>query len=175
MSGYVEFMQTKCACNRTSDSWWGSVPSRPGGRGPPTMSNLGVRMKIVKNLLLGSTAGLVAVSATQAADLPVKAKPVQYVRICDLYGAGFYYIPGSEICLKIGGYVQADYGWNVTGARTQHYSGAAGAQDRTVNPYSTRHRAHFNFDSRTQTSYGTLRTYVAIHIDNENIGTVTVN
>jgi Porin subfamily len=132
-------------------------------------------MKIVKNLLLGSTAGLVAVSATQAADLPVKAKPVQYVRICDLYGAGFYYIPGSEICLKIGGYVQADYGWNVTGARTTHYTGGAGAQDRTVNPYSTRHRAHFNFDSRTQTSYGTLRTYVAVHIDNENINTVTVN
>jgi hypothetical protein len=132
-------------------------------------------MKITKSLLLGSTAALVAVAGTQAADLPVKAKPVEYVRICDLYGAGFYYIPGSDICLKIGGYVQADYGWNVTGARTQHYSGPAGAQDRSVSPYSTRHRAHFNFDSRTQTAYGTLRTYAAIHIDNENQGTVTVN
>ncbi len=132
-------------------------------------------MQIVKSLLLGSAAGLVAVSVTQAADLPVKAKPVEYVKICSLYGEGFYYIPGSQICLKIGGYVRADYGWNVTGARTPHYSGGAGAQDRTVNPYSTRHRAHFNFDSRTQTAYGTLRTYVAIHVDNENLGTVTVN
>src|SRR5215468_12577068 len=132
-------------------------------------------MKMIKRLLLGSTAGLVAVSGTQAADLPVKAKPVQYVKICDLYGAGFYSIPGSDICLKIGGYVQADYGWNVTGARTQHYSGGAGAQDRTVNPYSTRHRAHFNFDSRTQTAYGTLRTYVAVHIDNRDINSVTVS
>jgi porin-like protein len=132
-------------------------------------------MKISKSLLLGSTAGLVAVSGTQAADLPVKAKPVEYVRICSLYGEGFYYIPGSQICLKIGGYAQGDYGWNVTGARTVHYSGAAGAQDRTVNPYSTRHRAHFNFDSRTQTSYGTLRTYVAIHIDNQDQGSITVN
>jgi hypothetical protein len=134
-----------------------------------------VRMKTMKGFFLASAAGVVAVSGTQAADLPVKAKPVEYVRICDLYGAGFYYIPGTDICLKIGGYVRADYGWNVTGARTPHYSGAAGAQDRTVHPYSTRHRAHFNFDSRTQTAYGTLRTYVAVHVDNENQGTVTVN
>src|SRR5262245_32124449 len=130
---------------------------------------------MVKSLLLGSAAGLVAVSGTQAADLPVKAKPVEYVKICTLYGEGFYYIPGTDICLKVGGYVRSDYGWNVTGARTVHYSGAPGAQDRGVSPYSTRHRAHFNFDSRTQTAYGTLRTYVAVHIDNENQGSVTVN
>jgi hypothetical protein len=132
-------------------------------------------MKMVKSLLLGSAAGLAAVSGTQAADLPVKAKPVEYVKICSLYGEGFYYIPGSQICLKIGGYVRADYGWNVTGARTVHYTGAPGAQDRSVSPYSTRHRAHFNFDSRTQTAYGTLRTYVAVHVDNQDQGTVTVN
>src|SRR5215468_1725862 len=132
-------------------------------------------MKMVKSLLLGSAAGLVAVTGTQAADLPVKARPVEYVKICSLYGEGFYYIPGTDVCLKVGGYVRADYGWNVTGARTPHYSGAGGAQDRTVSPYSTRHRAHINFDSRTQTAYGTLRTYAAIHIDNENQGVVTVN
>src|SRR5262245_46090551 len=110
-------------------------------------------MKTLKSVLLGSAAGLVAVSGTQAPALPVKAKPFEYVSICDLYGSGFYYIPGTEICLKIGGYVRADYGWNVTGARTVHFSGGAGAQDRTVNPYSTRHRGHFNFDSRTQTDF----------------------
>src|SRR5262247_1838881 len=104
-------------------------------------SNLEVRMKMVKSLLLGSTPGLVAVSGTQAADIPVKAKPVQYVKICSLYGEGFYYIPGSDICLKIGGYVQADYGWNRAGSGQQHYTGANGAQDRSVSPYSTRHRA----------------------------------
>src|SRR5215510_8112477 len=137
--------------------------------------NLGGSNKMMKRLLLGSAAGLVAVSGTQAADLPVKAKPVQYVKICNLYGEGFYYIPGTDICLKVGGYVRSDYGWNVRGARTPNYSGAGGAFDRTVSPYTTRHRAHFNFDSRTQTAYGTLRTYVAVHIDNENQGTVTVN
>ena len=132
-------------------------------------------MKITKSLLLGSTAALVAVAGTQAADLPVKAKPVEYVKICSLYGEGFYYIPGSDICLKIGGYVQADYGWNRAGSGQPHYTGANGAQDRSVSPYSSRHRAHFNFDSRTQTAYGTLRTFVTVHIENRDQGSVTVS
>jgi hypothetical protein len=126
-------------------------------------------------MLLGSAAALTAISSAQAADLPVKAKPVQYVKICSLYGDGFYYIPGSDVCLKIGGYVQADYAWNHAGSGQQFYTGANGAMDRTVSPYSTRHRAHFNFDSRTQTSYGTLRTYVAVHIENRDINSVTVS
>ena len=67
-------------------------------------------MKMVKSLLLGSAAGLVAVTAGQAADLPVKAKPVEYVKICSLYGAGFYYMPGTDLCIKIGGWVRAEAG-----------------------------------------------------------------
>ena len=72
-------------------------------------------MKMVKSLLLGSAAGLVAVAGAQAADLPVKAKPVQYVKICSLYGVGFYYIPGTDMCLKIGGWVRAEYGYGQNG------------------------------------------------------------
>jgi hypothetical protein len=125
-------------------------------------------MKMVKSLLLGSAAGLVAVAGAQAADLPVKAKPVEYVKICTLYGEGYYYIPGSDTCLKFGGYVRGDYGWNVNGARTPHYSGTGGAQDRTVSQYSTRHRANLQLDTRTQTAYGTLRTFTSLHFDNEN-------
>ena len=59
-------------------------------------------MKMVKSILLASAAGLVATAGAQAADLPVKAKAVEYVKICSLYGAGFYYIPGTDICLRIG-------------------------------------------------------------------------
>ena len=51
---------------------------------------------IMKSLLLGTAAGLVAVAGAQAADMPAKAAPVQYVKICSLYGDGFYYIPGTE-------------------------------------------------------------------------------
>ena len=73
-------------------------------------------MKMVKSLLLGTAAGLVAMSGAQAADLPVKAKPVQYVKICSLYGAGFYYIPGTDTCIKIGGFVRAEVNFNAGGS-----------------------------------------------------------
>ena len=75
-------------------------------------------MKMVKSLLLGSAAGLVAVAGAQAADLPVKAKPVQYVKICSLYGVGFYYIPGTDMCIKIGGWVRAEAAWSTNGSST---------------------------------------------------------
>ena len=71
-------------------------------------------MKMVKSLILGSAAGLVAMSGAQAADLPVKAKAVEYVRVCSLYGAGFFYIPGTDTCIKLGGYLRVDTTFNGT-------------------------------------------------------------
>ena len=64
-------------------------------------------MKMVKSLLLGSAAGFAAFTGAQAADLPM-AEPVEYVKICDTYGKGFFYIPGTDTCLKIGGFVRFD-------------------------------------------------------------------
>ena len=61
----------------------------------------------LKSLLFGSAAVFAAGTGAQAADLPV-AEPVEYVRICDAFGAGFYYIPGTDTCLKIGGRVRIE-------------------------------------------------------------------
>ena len=69
-------------------------------------------MKMVKSLILGSATGLLAMGGAQAADLPVKAKAVEYVRICSLYGAGFFYIPGTDTCIKLGGYLRVDTTFN---------------------------------------------------------------
>jgi Porin subfamily len=66
----------------------------------------GTKWGFGETLLLGTAAGLVAVAGAQAADMPVKAAPVQYVKICSLYGDGFYYIPGTDTCLKMGGYLR---------------------------------------------------------------------
>ena len=46
----------------------------------------------IKGLLLGSAAALVAVSGARAADaiVVVEPEPVEYVRVCDVYGTGFY-------------------------------------------------------------------------------------
>lgn len=104
-------------------------------------------MKLVKSLLLGSAAGFAAVAGAQAADLPSrKAAPVEYVRVCSAYGAGFFYIPGTETCLRVGGRVRAEY---TVGTRY------GDGQDA----YGTRSRGRLNVDARTATAYGTLRTF----------------
>jgi hypothetical protein len=129
---------------------------------------VGVLSGKAKTILFSSVAGLIATSAAQAGDLPVKARDVQYVKICNLYGDGLYYIPGSDTCIKLGGYVRADIGYNGAGARTPAYSGTQGAQDRTVAPYSTRYRANLAVDTRTQTQYGILRTLTSLHFQNQD-------
>jgi hypothetical protein len=58
--------------------------------------------------LLASAAGLAAIASAQAADLPAKAKPVEYARACTLYGPAFYYIPGTDTCIRIGGHIRAE-------------------------------------------------------------------
>src|SRR5690606_41667143 len=66
----------------------------------------------IKSLLFGSAAALVAVSGARAADAVVVAEPepAEYVRICDVYGAGYFYIPGTETCRRIGGSVRSAMG-----------------------------------------------------------------
>jgi len=117
-------------------------------------------MKMVKSLLLGSAAGLVAVAGAQAADLPVKAKPVEYVKICSIYGAGFFYIPGTDTCIKIGGWVRAEYAFQTSNSDAMYNSGGTGRNDRIDNnEYNMRARWVTSLDVRTQTEYGTLRAY----------------
>ena len=109
-------------------------------------------MKLVKSLLLGSAAGLAAVAGAQAADLPVrKAAPVEYVRVCSTYGAGFFYIPGTETCLRVGGRARFEYRYESDRFRTSDVSGFRGL-------------GRLNLDARTQTAYGTLRTFVRFDI-----------
>jgi Porin subfamily len=124
-------------------------------------------MKMVKSLLLGSAAGLVAVAGAQAADLPVKAKPVQYVKICSLYGAGFYYIPGTDMCLKIGGWTrfEAAYGTNNSSVGTW----ASDVNNRTTNNTWYRVRGYITADAREQTAYGVARAYIAVGLSTSSV------
>src|SRR5690242_17317703 len=142
----------------------------------PRKANWRFNMKMVKSLLLGSAAGLVAVAGAQAADMPVKAAAVQYVKICSLYGDGFYYLPGTDICVKIGGYVRAELGY-LDGSSTTFgpfQPGSAGFSATTSNGYTDRldgndfnfrSRAYMSMDTRQQTEYGVLRTYLNIGLN----------
>ncbi len=126
-------------------------------------------MKMVKSLLLGSAAGLVAVAGAQAADLPVKAKPVQYVKICSLYGVGFYYIPGTDMCLKIGGWVRAEAAYGDNGNMTWGpFNG--NVNSRATSNSTFRARGYITADARNQTEYGTVRGYIAVGLSTSDVG-----
>jgi Porin subfamily len=67
-------------------------------------------MTLIKSLLLGSAAGIVAVATAQAADLPTrKAAPVEYVRVCNVGGITGWTLPGSDTCVKFSGYMTAHF------------------------------------------------------------------
>ena len=116
-------------------------------------------MKTVKSLILGSAAGLIAMSGAQAADLPVKAAPVEYVKICSLYGAGFFYIPGTDTCIKLGGYLRVDTTFNGGVYDQPAWNGDLGQHNRYMDYFAARSRMALTVDTRTATEYGVVRTF----------------
>src|ERR1700688_3411132 len=137
---------------------------------PSHGKQLEVQMKMVKSLLLGSAAGLVAMTAGQAADLPVKAKPVEYLKICSLYGPGFYYMPGTDMCIKIGGWVRVEATWGNTNGNMTWGPYAGQENNRATSNMVTRSRGYITADAREQTAYGTARAYIDVGISNSNTG-----
>ncbi|MGP4670854.1 porin [Agrobacterium salinitolerans] len=110
----------------------------------------------IKSLLIGSAAALAAVSGAHAADAIVAAEPepLEYVRVCDAFGTGFFYIPGTETCLKFDGYIrfQTDFGRNKSG----------------TSDWNSFTRAQFNIDTRTDTELGALRGYIGLRGEANN-------
>jgi hypothetical protein len=113
-------------------------------------------------LSLGSVAALMSVNMAYAADAIVIAEPepVEYVRVCDAFGAGFFYIPGTETCLKFDGYVRMQIG-------------ARGGSDYDAGYFASDYaegwrfttRARLNVDTRSETELGTLRGFMRIQAD----------
>jgi hypothetical protein len=128
-------------------------------------------MKAVRTLILGSAAGLLVAGGAQAADLPVKAKAVEYVRVCSLYGAGFFYIPGTDTCIKLGGYMRADVTFNASAAHgAPAWSGDSGQQNRYRDYFIDRSRMVLQVDTRTATEYGVVRTFGAAKFQFTTLG-----
>lgn len=109
---------------------------------------LGIKMKHAR---LMSALALVSASSASAlaADLPVKAAQVAYVKQCAAFGDGFYYVPGTDTCLRLGGYTRAEGYYNT-------YTDYPSANNKT---YSI---GLFGLimDARTNTDYGVLRSYM---------------
>ena len=102
--------------------------------------------------VLSAAAGTMVVLPALAADLPSrKAAPVEYVRVCAEHGAGFFYIPGSDTCLKVAGRVRAELRYE------QPFT-------RDANAVRMRARGYLTLDSRTATDWGVLRATTRVYV-----------
>ncbi|MEO4044789.1 porin [Hoeflea sp. CAU 1731] len=107
----------------------------------------------IKSLLLGSAAALFAASGASAADAIIAAEPepVEYVRVCDAFGNGYFYIPGTETCLRISGYV-----WFQVGATNVSW------EDEYDDSWENSTRARVNIDARSDTEWGELASRIRL-------------
>lgn len=117
----------------------------------------------LKSILLGAAAAAAAATGAQAADLPVAPEPVDYVRVCDAFGTGFFYIPGTETCLRVGGRVRLEYRFNDFGDSNNAWD------QRSDAGTSTRARAYIRLDARTNTEYGLVRAYIDTYFQNNSV------
>ncbi|CAN7306840.1 porin [Rhizobium sp. LjRoot98] len=116
----------------------------------------------IRTLLLCSSAALMISTGAQAADAIVAAEPepMEYVRVCEAFGKGYFYIPGTETCLKIGGYVRFDSNYGES-----PYSGESNGWDAFT-------RGTLTFDAKSDTEYGTLESFIELRSDANNINDV---
>lgn len=114
-------------------------------------------------LTLGALAmGGQAFAADAVVTVP-EPEPMEYVRVCDVYGAGFFYIPGTETCLKLSGYVRY-----VIGATSEGPGDTPNWYGFTPDEWTKQLRARLNVDARSETEWGTLRSYIRVQGDYEN-------
>jgi hypothetical protein len=79
-------------------------------------------------------------------------KPIEYVKICSIYGAGFFYIPGTDTCIKIGGWVRFEADFNAGGSHNPATNGGFGRNNRIdTQDVTLRDRFVISNDIRTQT------------------------
>jgi hypothetical protein len=90
-------------------------------------------------------------------------KPTDFenVKVCSLYGDGFYYIPGTQTCMKIGGFLRTEWDVNAGASFTTFTNGTNAQFTRAGDQLTTRARGVITMDVREQTTWGTLRAYLA--------------
>ena len=138
----------------------------------------------LKSLVFGAAAGMLAVSGAQAADLPPAPHPVDYVRICDAFGSGFFYIPGTDSCLRLRGRLRTEVRYRYENTNTiRDFNGAAtnptvtgaGWGTRQNSPFFFRARGYWGWDHRTNTDVGLVRAFFRGYIDRDTRDSNTVS
>ena len=98
--------------------------------------------------------------------------------MCSLYGAGYYYIPGTDICMHLGGYVRAEWGYGYGDNLTNGPWVSTSMQNTRINGARDlvwRQRAYITEETRQQTAYGTLRSYLNVGVNGNNSADFSAN
>ena len=112
----------------------------------------------INYLLFSSAAALMFGGQALAADAVVAAdpEPMEYVRVCDAYGTKFFYIPGTETCLKIGGVLRWEKRFEKVDNKTTYYN------------WKTRIR--LEFEARNDSEWGEVYSWMRYQTDQVNAG-----
>src|SRR5664279_4979340 len=113
----------------------------------------------LKTLLLGSATAFAVVGGAQAADLSV-AEPVDYVRVCDAFGVGYWYIPGTDTCLAIHGYVQFNAAFH--NSTNEFYGGTHSAT------WDFLTEASLQVTAKSMTEFGELTSFAEFRAQSNN-------
>ncbi|MCD2171971.1 porin [Rhizobium sp. C4] len=113
----------------------------------------------IKGLLLGTAAAFAVVSGAQAADAIVAAapEPMEYVKVCDAFGTGYFYIPGTETCLKIGGLVRGQLNYS----NAPLFGAASGNPGYKWSSYSSS-QYRLNVNAKNDSEVGTVYSFLQI-------------
>ncbi len=115
-------------------------------------------MKFIHTVFLVAAASTSSVSHAADATVAADPEPAEYVRVCDTFGAGYFYIPGTETCLKFGGYVRVDLQGGKALGRDTNLDGLGDAFD-------TRTRAKLSIDTASDTELGALKSHVELRFN----------
>ncbi|WP_375639310.1 porin [Bartonella sp. MF74HXZ] len=112
----------------------------------------------IKSLFLSSTAAFLTISGAHAASTVIpEPEPVEYIRVCDAYGKGYFYIPGTETCMRLSGNVRTDF----TGGDNIDATTETELNDKRKT-YGASSRLTLVFQAASETEMGTLRSYARI-------------
>jgi hypothetical protein len=100
-------------------------------------------------------AGIGSGSTAFSAELLPAESPDQYMKVCDAFGEGFFFIPGTNTCLRTGGYVRVE----------SHYVDGDPSLGSNFNNWTSRARGNIELDAQSQTEVGLVHAYVSMDMD----------
>ncbi len=113
--------------------------------------------------------------AAQATDLPGPVfsegpeplnlvEPLNYVQVCDAYGEGFFFLPGTQTCLRLSGRVRTDAHYRDFADKPANWGGVPqnGPKGRDLNSLRLRARSYIRMDTRSETEFGFVRSFTEL-------------